>query len=209
MNKLGSSLRGMMASGLVVAVVVGNLVAQDRELEGEQRQEVVFGCDFESDRWYRQWAEDEAPARTTLVASDSERRFEPRQGKALRIRVDQGGHNGISLAYRFQERTGSEPEEIYFRYDLRFADDWNPARGGKLPGIAGTYGEAGWGGRPASGSDGWSARGLFAGQRDGRTPTGFTAITPTCVGAMARTGCGTSRRDWRTTVGIRFSSTSG
>ena len=56
---------------------------------------------------------------------------------------------------------------------MRFADDWTPRRGGKLPGFGGTYGRAGWGGRPVDGTDGWSARGLFEGQKDGRTPIGF------------------------------------
>ena len=36
--------------------------------------------------------------------------------------------------------------------------------GGKLPGLAGTYGRAGWGGRRADGRNGWSARGSFAQQ---------------------------------------------
>jgi hypothetical protein len=33
--------------------------------------------------------------------------------------------------------------------------------GGKLPGIGGTYGVAGWGGRRSDGTNGWSARGSF------------------------------------------------
>jgi hypothetical protein len=69
---------------------------------------------------------------------------------------------GTSFAYRFRERVGAEPEEIYFRYDLKFDRDWAHATsGGKLPGISGTYDRAGWGGRPVHGDDGWSARGLF------------------------------------------------
>ena len=55
-----------------------------------------------------------------------------------------------------------EPEEIFFRYYLRFDSDWkNATSDGKLPGISGTYGKAGWGGRPVNGHDGWSARGSF------------------------------------------------
>jgi hypothetical protein len=69
---------------------------------------------------------------------------------------------GTSFDYRFRERTGQEPDEIYFRYDLKFDEDWKHATSdGKLPGISGTYGRAGWGGRPVNGKDGWSARGLF------------------------------------------------
>jgi hypothetical protein len=55
-----------------------------------------------------------------------------------------------------------EPEEVYFRYYLRFGDTWNPVvTGGKLPGLSGTYNRAGWGGRHADGTNGWSARGAF------------------------------------------------
>lgn len=72
------------------------------------------------------------------------------------------GHYGLSLSYRFRRQLGYEPEEIYFRYCLRLTDDWNPRRGGKLPGISGTYGRAGWGGRPVDGTDGWSAAARMA-----------------------------------------------
>ena len=42
------------------------------------------------------------------------------------------------------------------------ANDWNPTiEGGKLPGIASTYGRVGWGGRKADGMTGWSMRGSF------------------------------------------------
>ncbi len=137
------------------------------------RSAILFHCDFESDTWFQQWGERQVPVRVELVDSDPALRFEPLAGKALRVKIDKDGHYGLSLAYRFQKQLGYEPEEIYFRYYLRFADDWNPTRGGKLPGIGGTYGRAGWGGRPVHGDDGWSARGLFEGQKNGRTPIGF------------------------------------
>jgi hypothetical protein len=135
--------------------------------------EPFFVCDFESDTWYREWGVRDRDVHTDTVAADPVRKFEPLQGKALRIKVDEGGHYGASLLYRFKRQRGEEPEEVYFRYYLRFADDWNPERGGKLPGIAGTYGRAGWGGRPVHGGDGWSARGLFLGQKNGKTPIGY------------------------------------
>lgn len=51
---------------------------------------------------------------------------------------------------------------MYFRYYLRLARSWwNASDGGKLPGFAGTYGAAGWGGRPWNGVKGWSMRGHF------------------------------------------------
>lgn len=134
---------------------------------------VVFTCDFESATWWQEWAARQKDAHTDTVLEDPTRNFESHRGKALRIRVDQGGHYGVSLDFNFKKRTGGEPEEIFFRYYVRFADDWKPERGGKLPGIGGTYGKAGWGGRKVNGTDGWSARGLFNGWKDGRTPIGF------------------------------------
>ena len=142
----------------------------DKHLKGK---DVVFSCDFESDNWPEQFGMQRSPARVDAVSSDPALKFEPLSGRALRIKVDRGGHYGASITYRFKDQIGAEPEEIYYRYYLRFADDWNPQRGGKLPGISGTYDRAGWGGRPSNGRDGWSARGLFKGQVDGKTPIGY------------------------------------
>jgi hypothetical protein len=67
------------------------------------------------------------------------------------------------MGFKFKDKVGYEPEEIYFRYYIRFADDWIPdADGGKMPGAAGTYEKAGWGAHPASGTTGWSMRGSFS-----------------------------------------------
>jgi len=138
----------------------------------EKDSDVILFTDFESDGWRGHWLGWKRPT-VSIVADDKERNFEPFQGKALRIKVNKGGHYGASLQYNFKKEMGSEPEEIYFRYYLRFGSDWNPRRGGKLPGIGGTYGRAGWGGRPSDGRNGWSARGQFNGQREGKTPVGF------------------------------------
>jgi hypothetical protein len=135
--------------------------------------DVIFHCDFDSGEWFKEWRLAKPPERVDLVSEDSNRKFEPLHGKALRVRIDSGGHYGLSMAFAFNKRLGYEPEEVYFRYYLRLADDWDPRHGGKLPGFGGTYGRAGWGGRPVNGRDGWSARGLFEGQKDGKTPIGF------------------------------------
>lgn len=167
------------ATGLLVAgalVVSGQRSGVQTATAGEAlaaKSPVLFTCDFESADWFRAWGERRAPRNCELVAADPERKFEPRQGKALRVKINQGDHYGASLEYRFRRQHGFEPEEIYFRYYLRLADDWTATGGGKLPGIAGTYGRAGWGGRPVNGADGWSARGLFEGRKDGKTPVGF------------------------------------
>jgi hypothetical protein len=134
---------------------------------------IHFHCAFETEDWFRAWGARAAYAQAAVVDSDPERKFVPLRGKALRVRIDQGGHMGLSVQYDFKKHLGREPEEVFFRYYLRLGNDWNPARGGKLPGIAGTYGRAGWGGRPVNGTDGWSARGLFEGRKNDRTPIGF------------------------------------
>jgi len=138
----------------------------------EKDPNVILFTDFESDEWHKHWSGGRRKS-VRVVIEDKERSFEPLQNKALQIKVRKGEHYGASIEYKFKDKTGSEPEEIYFRYYLRFGSDWNPRRGGKLPGISGTYSRGGWGGRPSNGRNGWSARGQFVGQREGKTPIGF------------------------------------
>ena len=98
---------------------------------------------------------------------------------------------GTSFAYKFREQIGQEPEEIYFRYYVKFDPDWKHATsGGKLPGISGIYGKAGWSGRKVNGSDGWSARGLF----ETRHGADSTAIGFYCYHADMR---GRYGENWR------------
>lgn len=158
---------------LHIAVFVGALSTSLSAQDGPKSSDIIFHCDFESERWWDEWGLRDSPKRVNSVNEDPQREFKSHDGKALRIRVEKGGHYGVSLQYRFAKQLGSEPQEIYFRYYLRLGSDWKPENGGKLPGIAGTYGRAGWGGRKVDGTDGWSARGLFKGQVDGRTPIGF------------------------------------
>ncbi len=122
--------------------------------------EVLFVEGFESDDWRRNWTEYDGT--TINTPRDPERKFAPLHGQALKVTVPARSTLGLNLGYHFQKKLGYEPEEIYLRYYLRLADNWLPvADGGKMPGIAGTYGRAAWGGRGANGTDGWSARGAF------------------------------------------------
>lgn len=50
---------------------------------------------------------------------------------------------------------------MHFRYYLRLGENWKPLVSGKMPGFAGTYNRAGWGGRRSDGVNGWSARGAY------------------------------------------------
>ena len=122
--------------------------------------EVIFATGFESALWQDEWSY--AGGTIDIVDEDGALQFSPLQGKALRAEIPQGENSSMSVIYKFADKIGEEPEEIYFRYYLRFADDWNQTVfGGKLPGISGTYGAAGWGGRKPDGTDGWSARGTY------------------------------------------------
>jgi hypothetical protein len=109
-------------------------------------------------------------------------------GQSLQVTVPRGEHTGTSFAFEFREQIGAEPEEIYF---LKFDPDWKHATsGGKLPGISGTYGRAGWGGRKVNGADGWSARGLY----ETRNGADQTAIGFYCYHADMR---GRYGENWR------------
>lgn len=162
----------MLALFLGISMPVG---AAETQTDGDEP--VYFTCDFDAGDWWREWELKEKDQRIDSVlpgvAQRIDAEYEAHRGRSLRIRVDKGGHYGASLAYRFKKRVGTEPEEVFFRYYVRLASDWDPQAGGKLPGIGGTYGRAGWGGRKSNGADGWSARGLFRGRQGQVTPIGF------------------------------------
>lgn len=126
-------------------------------------ESVLFATGFEKDSWVSEWsAVTHTPKYVTQITDADAEKFKPLSGKAVRVRLGTGDNYGGSLNYNFEKKTGTEPEEIYWRYYLRLSDNWDPTiTGGKLPGISGTYGRAGWGGRPSDGTNGWSARGSF------------------------------------------------
>jgi hypothetical protein len=103
----------------------------------------------------------------TFTGSSNESRREltstnARNGQSLRVNIPEGDHNGTTLRYGFEDAGTAEPEELFAQYYVRFPTDLSVSgEGGKLPGPAGTYGDAGWGGREATGDDGWSARMVF------------------------------------------------
>ncbi len=133
---------------------------QDRDIDKDA--DVLFATGFESFLWKRDWSFVSSGSNVDTVAGDEALRLRPLSGKALRVEVPKGKHLGLNMGYKFKDKTGAEPEEIYFRYYLRLADTWNGAlEGGKLPGISGTYDRGGWGGRKSDGYNGWSARGEF------------------------------------------------
>ena len=123
---------------------------------------VVHFTDFETFDWSTDWTIDQNPTTIEPIKDSQSLEFEPLSGRALKAVIPKGGNLALNLLYKFAENLGYEPEEIFMRYYLRLANDWNPtSQGGKFPGIAGTYGRAGWGGRKSDGENGWSMRGSF------------------------------------------------
>ncbi len=81
--------------------------------------------------------------------------------QVLRVGVPEGSHYGASMHAPMAALMDDEPEEATARYWIYVPEHFafpQGAGGGKLPGFAGRYGEAGWGGRRADGTNGWSAR---------------------------------------------------
>lgn len=142
--------------------VRGGGVAQSypRDAGIERDPDVLFADAFEAGTPDARWLRGEAtPARIEMPGDDAA----PLAGRALRVVIPKGQQLGLDWRYRFRRQEQAEPEEIYFRYHLRLAPSWlRGSSSGKLPGIAGTYNRAGWGGRPWDGKAGWSMRGNWS-----------------------------------------------
>ena len=139
---------------------------------------VYFATGFEKSAWQSEWSTYGTWSVTEIVSGGEANGFEPLQGRALRVTLVPRQNLGLDVRYDFAKLQGAEPEEAYFRYYLRFGDDWNPTLdGGKLPGFAGTYNRGGWGLRKSNGLNGWSTRGsFFAVRPDSSEMKGFAGI---------------------------------
>lgn len=141
--------------------VVKGLAAQLRGDAGiEQQPDVLFAERFERNGWEAAWRR--GGSVQNFQVAGAEPGVEPLQRNALKVVMEAGQHTGIDLQLPLKPLAGgTEPEELYMRYYLRLGGDWDPSDVGKLPGLAGTYGKGGWGGRTTDGFNGWSARGGF------------------------------------------------
>jgi hypothetical protein len=158
--------------------IAGIAADYDEDVGIDAHSDVLFFADFETGDGSDGWTS--AGGTFETVDTDAALGFVPLSGRALKVLMAEGANLALSFTYEFQDEVGEEPDEIYWRYYLRFASDWNQTvDGGKMPGIAGTYGTAGWGGRPSDGTNGWSARGSFSetipddNPLAGRTPLGY------------------------------------
>jgi hypothetical protein len=126
----------------------------------EDRTDIIFFESYDDDDWDSRWSWTRERQNFTLLEQG-------RLGGALRVAIREDQHRGGNLAFMFDKQGLPEPEELYYRFYVRFGADFDGGRGGKLFGPRGTYGRAGWGGRQSHGDDGWSARISFerAGKR--------------------------------------------
>lgn len=147
---------------------------EDRNIAADPQ--VITAASFDGTDWANDWTPLTRSGFSEVVGEDPANGFAPISGKALKTTLRKGANTALNLRYLFERKTGKEPEEVYFRYYLRFGEDWNPdVDGGKLPGIAGTYRTGGWGMRRSDGTNGWSVRGAFS--RKTVSPRGGT-VTP-------------------------------
>jgi hypothetical protein len=145
----GPAAQGGLAAGFV----------RDRGLE--RHPDVLFSERFDTSVGPA-WLSDKDDKRLRTVSSDRPNRFEPMDGPALAVTLQSGSTQAMNSHLRFAQAGATEPDEAYFRYYLRLGENWDPTRdGGKLPGLAGTYGRSGWGARKSDGQNGWSTRGAF------------------------------------------------
>ena len=196
--------------------ILGIAAAFDLDAGLGSHPDVLLFSDFESATWGDDWTFGTGASTLTRVTSDPPILFESFDRTALRARIPDGANTGMNVGFKFEEETGSEPDEMYFRYYLRVGDDWNTVDGGKLPGMSGTYGVAGWGGRPSDGTNGWSARGTLsrscrrpatrwrepAADRQLRLPRRHGRQLRRCAPLAKRL----SRTTWRRTAGTASSS---
>jgi hypothetical protein len=129
------------------------------DVDIEKLPDVVFVERFERKGWEAGWRPGEPGQHFEIIGAEADAPFEPLQRNALKVTIAAGSNVGVDLQLPLKRLANGEPEELYLRYYLRLGNDWDPVDNGKLPGLAGTYGRAGWGGRAADGSNGWSARG--------------------------------------------------
>lgn len=153
---------------------------QHAKLADFTAQQIIFREDFAERNWSSNWS---SLDRRSLI----ERVNAPERpdNYALKVEFSPEQNLALNLVLLLTSVLSEEPEALYFQYDLFLADNWLATKGGgKFPGLAGTYNKAGWGGRSADGSNGWSARGQFGDtiksndKFDNSNPLGFYVYYP-------------------------------
>eukprot|EP00112_Aurelia_sp_Birch-Aquarium-sp1_P010135 Seg21789.1 transcript_id=Seg21789.1/GoldUCD/mRNA.D3Y31 product="hypothetical protein" protein_id=Seg21789.1/GoldUCD/D3Y31 len=143
----------------------------------KKRSDIIFKTGFESRTWLRKWENTERHADNMRLVNSkrSEHLDKDFKGKSLEITIKKGQHYGVECRIPMKKLLRKEPEQLYVRFYTYYAKDFGDRPGsigyrGKSPGFDGTYGRAGWGGKPnADGTKGWSLRGSSHGKANGVT----------------------------------------
>lgn len=145
------------------------------DVDIEKDQDVIFVERFEEKDFYKRWGYASVPSywNGDIVSLDKANGFtEPFSNNAYRVTIKANSNYGSSLQLKLYQLFGLKPEELYYRYYLRFAPNFrDTADGGKLPGQSGDIASCGNGGRQCDGTDGWSLRGSFFNTSDAGNPT--------------------------------------
>lgn len=113
--------------------------------------------------WNDPWFDSTVGPRNELSTTDGH------VGSGVRVTIDPGEHFGAAMRWRFADNGFEEPEQLWFRYYLRFPVGFPNGGKGKLPGPAGIYSASGRGNQPSTPTTpGWSARMLFSPTYDDR-----------------------------------------
>lgn len=114
---------------------------------------------FEKRDWRKRWRNDGAAAQIVDPANIG---IPALSGKVIDATIPKGEKTGLNLVRMIDSEPERQFQNLHLRYYLFLTESFaEMVQGGKLPGIAGTYGVAGWGGRRSDGTNGWSARSLF------------------------------------------------
>lgn len=113
--------------------------------------------------WNDPWRDNTVGPRNQITTIDGH------VGSGVRVTMDRGEHFGAAMRWPFAPNGHDDPEQLWFRYYLRFPVGFPNAGKGKLPGPAGLYSSSARGNQPSTPADpGWSARMFFSPNYDER-----------------------------------------
>jgi hypothetical protein len=148
---------------VVVVVLLVVSVAGPPVLANEGGRYVTNPYQDSPQDWNDPWVDEAIGPRNEIAPIDGH------VGSGVRVTIPAGGHFGAAMRWRFADNGYDEPEQLWFRYYLRFPVGFVNTGKGKLPGPAGLYSPSGRGDRPSTPEDpGWSARMLFSPTYDER-----------------------------------------
>jgi len=143
----------IVAASAAVMMCAADASAQTLEPGLKGRKDILFFEPFETADWWKRWGLRTPPRNLTLLREASVTDV----GRAVaKIRFIRGGHYGSGWSWKIAPAL----EEAYLRYYVKFEKGFDFGRGGKTPGMMGWAPgrQAGWGGRRANGTNGFSTR---------------------------------------------------